>query len=317
MPRRKTHDEFINEIESKFPNTYTFHTQYVHSDIKVDTEHMCGYRWLVNPKNLLGGKSKCPQCNGKHNKTPKEFCDYVESETNREFSSLGDFKGIKHITTFKHNSCGYIFKAYPFHVRKGELGCRQCSNMLIHNTERVKLLLEDKYGTEYSLISEEVTNNRDSIIVKHNVCNKEFDTISNKIINQGSVCPHCNISSSKGEMEIEKTLKNNKMKYKKEWSFDDCRHKGLLFFDFAVFDETDELKCLIEFDGKQHYEPVNFFGGIEGFKTGQLRDEIKNDYCKEKGIKLLRIPYWDENNIARIILDYFSSECRLIDKEVV
>ena len=57
--------------------------------------------------------------------------------------------------------------------------------------------------------------------------------------------------------------------------------------------------CL-EFDGKQHFEPNEFFGGIEGYNKLIVNDEIKNEYCKNNNIRLIRIKY-DENIIE--ILD--------------
>lgn len=54
----------------------------------------------------------------------------------------------------------------------------------------------------------------------------------------------------------------------------------------------------IEFDGQQHYEPKF---GEESFKRTQSHDIIKNEYCKSKGISLIRIPYWDGSSISEIL----------------
>ena len=58
---------------------------------------------------------------------------------------------------------------------------------------------------------------------------------------------------------------------------------------------------VIEFDGIQHFEPIEFFGGQEGFEKRQQKDREKNEYCKNNNIDILRIPYWDFNNIEKII----------------
>ena len=60
-------------------------------------------------------------------------------------------------------------------------------------------------------------------------------------------------------------------------------------------------ELLIEYDGIQHYEAVEIFGGIPAFKKRQKRDQIKNQYCKDNNIKLIRIPYWDYDNIETIL----------------
>ena len=83
--------------------------------------------------------------------------------------------------------------------------------------------------------------------------------------------------------------------------FDDCKHNGHLRFDFALFDNDNNLICLIEFDGEQHYRAFDFFGGKDKFKDIQTKDEIKNNYCEKNNIKLIRISYKDENNINNIL----------------
>ena len=62
-----------------------------------------------------------------------------------------------------------------------------------------------------------------------------------------------------------------------------------------------QFLIIIELDGIQHFEPVEFFGGEEGFKSLQERDAIKTNYCKENNIDLIRIPYWEEKNIKSIL----------------
>lgn len=60
--------------------------------------------------------------------------------------------------------------------------------------------------------------------------------------------------------------------------------------------------CLIEYDGEQHYKPVEFFGGEEGFKNAQYRDKIKNDYCENNNINLIRLPYFLSNDEIKDII---------------
>ena len=71
----------------------------------------------------------------------------------------------------------------------------------------------------------------------------------------------------------------------------------MLRFDFAVFCEKGSLRNLIEYDGKQHFEPIEFFGGIESYNQLKVNDDKKEKYCKENNIKLIRIPYYDKDNI--------------------
>lgn len=312
MAIKKTHEQFIKEVENVYgENIYMFHSEYKRSDKTLTVEHLeCGYIWNVYPRNLINKQSKCPKCSNKANRSPDEFRKYVHNITNGEFSSIEDFKGNRYMTTFKHNLCGYTFQAMSQIAEREELGCRNCSGMLIHDKERVESLLDDKYGTEYVLLSDTVKNNRDTIEVKHSVCGNTFSTRSTDIIHLGKVCPHCNVTGSKGERKIEKYLKSLNLDFAREHSFFDCRHINELRFDFAVYDSLGRLDFLIEFDGRQHFEPVEFFGGQLGFELGKIRDEIKNSYCKNNNIGLLRIPYWKEDNINEIIQEYIKNKYR-------
>ena len=57
----------------------------------------------------------------------------------------------------------------------------------------------------------------------------------------------------------------------------------------------------IEFDGEQHYRPVDYFGGDDAFTILKKHDEIKEEYCETHGIKLIRISYVNLDNIEKIL----------------
>ena len=108
---------------------------------------------------------------------------------------------------------------------------------------------------------------------------------------------------SNGELEIEKILKVNNVEYIFDYSFDDLispRSLMPLRFDFVLF-KDGILKCLIEFQGLQHYTKCNNkFGEFQR----EVTDKMKIDYCLEKQIQLFTIKY-DANipSIMKIILD--------------
>ena len=78
----------------------------------------------------------------------------------------------------------------------------------------------------------------------------------------------------------------------------------MLRFDFYL----NKYNTLIEFDGQQHFRPVDFFNGEEGFRLTQLRDNIKNEYCKNNNIPLLRISYKEINNIENILNNFIDKQ---------
>lgn len=105
--------------------------------------------------------------------------------------------------------------------------------------------------------------------------------------------------ASQGEIKIEEILKNAGLIFKEEYSFPDLLSaKGYpLRFDFAIFDENDDLLFLIEYQGIQHYEPSSKFGGYSGLQKQQINDIKKIEYCENHNIILLSIPYTDEQRM--------------------
>lgn len=123
-------------------------------------------------------------------------------------------------------------------------------------------------------------------------CGEYFEALPAHVLSKNVKVKSCGcMKSSSWEKLIEKCLKEACVNYKTQVSFNDCKDKGLLKFDFAIYDDTGGLKCLIEYDGQQHFKSIDWFGGQEAFRSRQRRDEIKNSYCKQNNIPLYRIPY--------------------------
>lgn len=122
-------------------------------------------------------------------------------------------------------------------------------------------------------------------------------------IKQNSLTANCGcISRSVGETIIENILKTNNVLFKEQYSFEDLKGDGgLLRFDFAIFNEQQELHFLIEFDGRQHFEESKALGGHEGFIKRRRYDILKDDYCKNHNLKLVRVPYYE---LSRVNYDY-------------
>lgn len=106
--------------------------------------------------------------------------------------------------------------------------------------------------------------------------------------------------ASRGEIKIYDILNAEGLDFQEEYSFSDLTSTrgNPLRFDFAVFDESGNIDFLIEFQGIQHYEPKDKFGGYAGLRQQQYYDMQKRIYCKKHGIKLVLIPYTDYNKIS-------------------
>ena len=106
--------------------------------------------------------------------------------------------------------------------------------------------------------------------------------------------------SSRAQIKIEQILSNANFNFTEEYSFPDLIGQGghALRFDFAVFDDNNDLWFLIQYQGIQHYKPKPKFGGMTGLKKQQFFDMKKRQYCAKHNITLILIPYWDEDIIT-------------------
>ena len=107
--------------------------------------------------------------------------------------------------------------------------------------------------------------------------------------------------SSSGERTIYDILSSSGLCFKEEYSFADLISSSgrPLRFDFAVFTlDGKRLAFLIEFQGEQHYKPIKIFGGKQGFSKQRYNDAQKRAYCRKHKIRLVAIPYYDEDKIT-------------------
>ena len=102
--------------------------------------------------------------------------------------------------------------------------------------------------------------------------------------------------ASRGEITIEEILTEAGLDFEEEYSFADLvsNNGRPLRFDFAIFDDEGDIDFLIEYQGIQHYQPKEKFGGISGLRKQQFNDMKKREYCKKHNLKLVVIPYTDE-----------------------
>lgn len=227
----------------------------------------------------------------------------VVEEHNFEFVGIekhGRTTMIQCICNNHRNKGIQIKSLYGIKIGKG---CAYCAGVAKLSQEE----FEEKVKTNDKNIQiiSEYTGNKNYVDCLCKECGYTWTTQAFNLM-YGGKCPNC--SGSKGEMKIRDILDNKHLKYKREFTFDDlygdCDKP--LRFDFAVLNDDETIKFLVEFDGIQHYEPINFWGNQYvytqiRFETLQRYDKRKDDYCKEHSIKLIRIPYWEFDNIEEIL----------------
>lgn len=178
-----------------------------------------------------------------------------------------------------------VFEQTPQHHIKGS-GCVKCfRENKISNTERFIERAISKHNNLYNYELVKYINNKEKISI---ICKKHgiFKQEPNHHLS-GCGCPFCNIS--KGEQEIENYLIENNIYYTTQKTFVGCSDRSLLRFDFYL----PYVNMCIEYNGLQHYQIVEYFGGIDSFIEGQKRDKIKEQYCIDNDIDLVVIKYND------------------------
>ena len=191
------------------------------------------------------------------------------------------------------------FLQYTNHHLAGR-GCRKCANKII-NVNNGRQLTQEQFIEKiksFNLpnISFEKTvykTKRDNVIVTCSI-HGEYKTKA-EVLLKGCGCPKC--KSSNGEKFIKDYLKKNNIVFETQKQFKNLKYSRTLRFDFYL----PEYNCCIEYDGEQHTKKYRFEKNNEKLKIRILRDNIKNEYCKNNNIKLIRFNLTNIKDIEKII----------------
>ncbi|BCC09494.1 MULTISPECIES: hypothetical protein [Bacillus cereus group] len=299
----KTHEEFIQEVYELVGEEYTVLGGYISSSEKILMRHnTCGIEYLAYPSKFVGSEqTRCRECSiniraEKRRKTTEQFIEDLFDAFGEEYTVLGEYLGSKEPILVRHNPCGE--KYYKSPVALMRRNCKTCSDIGQRKTH--EQFVQDVYNlvrNDYAVLGEYIGVYED-IQMKHNICGHTWNANPHKFVNGGRRCPRCN--ESKGEAEIRRFLEYNDIDFDTQQRFDECVDEKPLPFDFVIFDKGG-ISMLIEFDGIQHHEPVERFGGEEAFEKVQKHDKIKTEFCEQSNIKLVRIPYWEIDNVGSIL----------------
>lgn len=122
----------------------------------------------------------------------------------------------------------------------------------------------------------------------------------------------CGCINSKGELKITQLLNEAGWSFKRQYNFRDLVGQGnvRLMFDFGILNPDGTLRCLIEYQGLQHFEPFHF-DTQERFDQRVNYDQIKRAYCDAHQIPLVEILYTDYDNLTiKLIADMIEKEER-------
>jgi predicted Zn-ribbon and HTH transcriptional regulator len=299
------------EISEILGEEYVLISEYKRIDEHVIIKHLkCGHEYKVVPTSIIHQKTRCPLCFGKNKKTTEEYKIIVKTLVGDEYTVLGEYQNNRTHILMRHEICGHEYLVTPGNFINNESRCPQCFGKHQLTTEEFKTRVLNKVGSEYEVIGE-YSNINTKVTFRHNICGNEFEMLPNNFVLAGQRCPYCNLQS-KGENVINKYLEKLNYNYQREYVDREVTSSTgrVLRFDFALLSDNNVL-ALIEYDGEQHYRPVTF-NGIDVNRAEALHDktkrhdQIKNTYCQQHNIPLIRIPYWEFDNIESILTEKLS-----------
>jgi hypothetical protein len=217
-----------------------------------------------------------------------------------------DYSKVKYTLNSKKVIIGCPIHGWFFQIAQTHFsaGCRKCGLISTHRKniisenefiERATKTHNGKYKYKnYTKFNDKVTC----------ICPVHGEFYQQAITHvRGRGCPKCNFS--KGEERIADFLKFHNIPFERQKTFENCNGLGggRLAFDFQI--NAPELffgdVLFIEFDGEQHDEPCEFFGGTESFLKLKAHDKIKEDFVFERGDVMVRIKYKDLSKIDKIL----------------
>ena len=284
--KSKTLDTFITDAQKIHGNLYDYSkVNYINDCTKVNILCKLHGPFLQIPGDHLH-KNGCPTCAGCQRKTTEMFIFEAHAMHGGLYGyTMVEYKSAHKKVIIDCELHGPFLQSPSKHLH-GQ-GCPICSNNLTKTTNIFVMGAQNVHGNIYDYSKVKYINDRTKVSI---ICKLHggFTQKPNKHLS-GQGCPICNCS--KGEKQVAQVLDSLNIKYQREFSFPDLLGDFLpLRFDFAVV-RPKKLICLIEYDGPQHFKHLKNFILLEKFKTLQKYDKLKNKYCKQHNIKLIRISY--------------------------
>ena len=246
--------------------------------------------FLVTPDNHISKGSGCPQCVGRGKSTDDIIQEFV--------TIYGDEYDYSKYTFVKSSTKGCIIcrEHGEFWQSPSEHkihGCPKCVGKNKTTSDVIKDFIKI-HGDRYSYTKVNYINSRTKVSITCPIHGDFLQTPNNHLNGQG--CPVC--CNSIGENVITQLFKQHNIPYQPQKTFDDCRNPitgRLLRYDFFT------SNVLIEYDGIQHSEPIDRFGGCSEFEKRKQLDDIKTKYADDNGYTLIRISHNSKNDIESIL----------------
>jgi hypothetical protein len=267
-----------------------------------------GHKFYMKFNNMIYLNQHCPVCMGNKKYTIEEVRQIFEEKgyilISKKYRNARS--KLKYICS-KHKNLG-IQEATLMSVINSKYICNEClseykRNLYVKTQKEFENEVYKLVGDEYTVLGKYI-NTHTKIQILHNECNNSWNIEPNAFLS-GVRCPFCSVSSE--ENRIKEFLNKFNINYEMQVKFDECKNIRPLPFDFGINDRNQNLLFLIEYDGEGHFEPYRYGNKkdmLQKLRQQQQNDNIKNQYCKDNNISLLRIPYWEFNNIEKILKEW-------------
>jgi len=249
----------------------------------------------------------CPKCSKRYTNTKEEFLKEL-LVINPNISIISEYLKMSKKVRAKCLKDGYEWNVTPSRLLRGS-GCPKCGGVAPYTSKEFSEKLKER-NPDVEMVGEYI-NNKTKFQVR--CINDGYIWMATpKTLLKGIGCPCCKIS--KGEKYLFLYLNKIDVKFISQYSFFDLlgNFNRSLKFDCAIFDQ-EELIYLIEIDGIGHRKPIKFNGmsdddALEKFNLIKKYDQLKDEYCINKNIKLIRIEYDGKNfkEIPNILKEKYS-----------
>ena len=292
MPKKLNTSVFIEKAKKVHGNIYNY-SKSIYRMYHEEIEIICkthGSFWQKPAYHLSG--SHCPECAIIKRNLSKQLNTEIFIKKAVEIHG-NKYDYSKSIYTTTMTPLEVICKKHgSFFIRPNNhfsgAGCHHCADEKNGFKKRLttKEFIErskKQHGSKYDYSESKYITANTKIKIR---CKKHgyFYQLPDSHFN-GKGCMKCR--RSMGEISIIKYLESKKIKYIEQKKFKNCKNIRILSFDFYI----PSLNMCIEYDGLQHFKSIERWGGEKVFNLLQKRDEIKNNFCKNANIKLLRIAY--------------------------
>jgi len=262
-------------------------------------------------KNAL--KAKCKFCFGRKTKynilNVKEICSKNGLEfLDEKYISINHYHNFKclknHLIKKPFSECLRAFK-------KMTNGCKQCTIFSLKN--KIEDVKNQCLNKGFIFLDNNYLNANSKYNFKCCKCNYLWKTTAASIISTGSGCPKCNLHLNEKITSniLHELMPNIKIFQQKKIDAKDCSVRNHITVDFYF--ENNNKKYIIEYQGLQHYEPVNFSKKQKDctltFKQQQIRDEWLRNYCNNNSINLIEIDgrLYKKDNIKNYLIEKLNS----------